>query len=94
MRIDEPTRRGILTGRFFRARSPLEIGDGCFAKQNIVCQCCVDACATQAIRFRPQIGKVPAPDVIADNCTACGACGSACPASAIALIATRPEARQ
>jgi ferredoxin-type protein NapF len=84
--IGDHTRRSFLTGRFHQPRPPaIAIGDGCFARQNVVCQSCADVCTPRAIRFRPQIGKPPLPELIADECTLCGACASACPASAIIL---------
>ena len=86
------TRRGFLTARLSRALSPeIVIGPSCFAKQNVVCQSCADACAVAAIRFWPQIDKPPFPEVVADDCTCCGDCLSACPIAAITMTACRGE---
>jgi len=86
------TRRRFLTARLSRARSPeIAIGLSCFAKQNVVCQSCVDACAGAAIRFWPRIGKPAVPEVIADECTGCGDCLSACPIAAITMSASHGE---
>lgn len=57
----------------------------CLALNNIQCQSCQDSCETDAIRFRPTLGRVPQPEVITDDCTGCGACTSVCPQDAIAL---------
>lgn len=55
----------------------------CLTQAGIVCQSCRDACPEHAIRFPP--ARVPAPQVDASRCSACGACVPACPAQAIAL---------
>jgi ferredoxin-type protein NapF len=64
----------------------LQVDDNCLARRQVVCQTCGDACGADAIRFRPQIGKVAMPDIDAELCTGCGACVSVCPESAIKVV--------
>ncbi|MGX9394093.1 4Fe-4S dicluster domain-containing protein (plasmid) [Nitrobacteraceae bacterium UC4446_H13] len=62
-----------------------DIGESCFASANIVCQSCADACPVKAIRFEPRRGGPALPHVSISDCTGCGDCVAACPASAIAV---------
>jgi ferredoxin-type protein NapF len=48
----------------------------------------MDACPEQAIRFTLRIGGPPLPQIDAARCTGCGDCFTACPASALVLVAT------
>nr|WP_216602188.1 ferredoxin-type protein NapF [Vibrio pectenicida] len=59
------------------------INSNCLAKQNIDCRTCGDSCEPMAITFQLAIGKVGQPIVNLDECNACGACVSICPASSI-----------
>ena len=52
---------------------------------------CVDVCNFDAIFINPDTGL---PDVIEDNCTACGACVKACPKSIIELRKKGPKSRR
>lgn len=61
------------------------IGNGCIARNNVVCRACGDACPVQAIRFRPAVMAAAQPEIEAEKCTGCGACFAPCPVSAIRL---------
>lgn len=62
------------------------IGNSCVARNNVVCRACGDACAVQAIRFRPAVMAAAQPEVDAKKCTGCGACFAPCPANAIRIV--------
>lgn len=88
------SRRQFLRGKFSsRQDSPPAtagpprafIDQCCLAFANVVCRSCSDACSEAAIRFSPRLGGAALPEVIAERCTACGDCVSACPASAVKL---------
>lgn len=91
------SRRQFLRGRFAAANAPKPndnpdapkiavIGVGCIAfAKNVVCRSCGDVCDAAAIRFSPRIGGAACPAVLAEHCTGCGECVSACPANAITL---------
>jgi ferredoxin-type protein NapF len=64
----------------------IEVADCCLAKKQVVCQICSDACEPQAIRFRPQIGRVATPDINEELCTGCGACIASCPENALSAV--------
>lgn len=53
---------------------------------NVVCRSCGDACGEAAIRFSPRLGGAACPAVLADRCTGCGDCVSACPVGAVTMI--------
>lgn len=57
----------------------------CLLTAGISCQSCTDACDDEAIRFDMRAGIVGSVTVSPDNCTACGACVSVCPAGAIRI---------
>lgn len=59
----------------------------CLATAGIVCEACRDSCPTGAIRFRPTLGRVAAPEIDLERCTGCGACVAPCPTTAIAVKA-------
>ena len=61
------------------------IEDQCLARNGVYCQGCQDACEPRAIRFRPQLGRPPAPEISEDLCTGCFACAAVCPQDAIIL---------
>jgi len=63
------------------------IGPQCVALNNVVCRSCGDACGEYAIKFSPRLGGAALPAVLAESCTACGDCVSACPANAVSLAA-------
>lgn len=63
----------------------IAIEASCFAKRDIVCQSCSDACEPQAIKFDFRRERIPKPDISLADCTLCGACVSSCPANAIAI---------
>jgi len=63
------------------------IGTNCVAfASNVVCRSCGDACGEAAIRFSPRLGGAACPAVLAERCTACGECVTACPAGAVTLV--------
>lgn len=61
------------------------IAPSCLAERRIECRVCGDYCADNAIRFSPQLGACPIPEIDANRCTGCGACSAPCPANAIAI---------
>ena len=67
----------------------LSISDQCLAKNNVVCQSCLDVCEPAAIEFSYErdgkVCSIPQPRLTVDDCTQCGACITSCPQSAIAL---------
>jgi ferredoxin-type protein NapF len=82
------SRRTLLTGHLSARAPQAAIGENCFARMNVVCQSCGDACAAGAIRFQMRVGGPAIPELIAAMCTGCGDCVSACPAAAITLGVT------
>lgn len=62
----------------------------CLARAGIYCRSCGDACLEQAIRFTPQIGSIPVPEIDPSRCTGCGACMAGCPGEAVSLRPGRP----
>lgn len=60
-----------------------QVGDGCLAKQQVICTTCAEQCEARAIRFTPLVGAVAQPDINNDACTGCGACIAPCPTQAI-----------
>ncbi|WP_261835753.1 ferredoxin-type protein NapF [Vibrio ishigakensis] len=61
------------------------IKESCLALQNVECRTCSDVCEPFAIQFSLQIGRVAQPKLDSNLCTGCGACVSACPATAISM---------
>lgn len=57
----------------------------CLSMNGISCRVCQDACEPEALRFRLMLGGRSEPVLDADACTGCGACASACPASAVSF---------
>ncbi|MDO6705246.1 ferredoxin-type protein NapF [Photobacterium sp. 1_MG-2023] len=70
-----------------RAEAPwsatASITESCLAAQGVECRSCGDACEPMAIQFSLQPGCVAQPEVLAADCTGCGACVSVCPSQAI-----------
>lgn len=66
-------------------RLSLFISDDCLAQKGVVCSVCAEQCETRAIRFKPVVGSVSVPNVVADLCTGCGACIKPCPETALSL---------
>ncbi|WP_170474201.1 ferredoxin-type protein NapF [Ruegeria arenilitoris] len=62
-----------------------KIAESCLALNGVSCRVCQDACAENALRFRPQLGGLYVPELDAETCTGCGACVGACPAGAVTL---------
>ncbi len=63
----------------------LSIGDGCMAYASVECRSCQDSCDTQAITFRPSSQGIAVPKLNHSACTACGACITGCPVSALTM---------
>ena len=61
------------------------IDQACLAARGIACRSCEDVCEPQALRFRPRIGGLSAPEVDPLACTGCGECVSVCPAGAVTV---------
>jgi ferredoxin-type protein NapF len=99
------SRRQFLRGRFATANTPKPpnnpdapkmavIGVDCIAfAQNVVCRSCGDVCEAAAIRFSPRLNAAACPAVLAERCTGCSECVSACPASAITLTALAVQSK-
>ncbi len=88
--VQSPARRNFLRGRIGSPPPSAlpqcpRIDDACIARHSVVCRSCGDACTDRAIRFIPRRGGIALPEVLADACTACGNCVTACPANAIEL---------
>jgi len=60
-----------------------KVKETCLASQQVICTTCAEQCELEAIRFKPQIGKVAEPEIDVDVCTGCGACVATCPSQAI-----------
>lgn len=63
--------------------APPRITEACLARQRIECRVCGERCDEGAIRFRPTLGGVALPDLLAERCTACGECLAVCPSGAL-----------
>ena len=61
------------------------VAPACLAQRGVECRVCEDRCEAAAIRFSPRINLPPAPTILDDACTGCGACVSACPAQALSV---------
>lgn len=59
------------------------VKEGCLANRGVECRICGEQCEAEAIRFLPRAGGLPAPEVLPDRCTGCGACVAPCPARVI-----------
>lgn len=62
-----------------------QIANSCLAWHGVECRVCADPCHPGAIRFSPNLGGPPLPEVDANSCTGCGACVAPCPVAAISL---------
>lgn len=90
-----PSRRAFLRGKISDlppnvptdAQSPklAHIGTQCLAQRRVECRVCGENCPHSAIRFKPVLGGVSQPTVLAEVCTGCGECVAPCPAAAIAI---------
>lgn len=69
------------------------VGEGCLARHGIVCQSCRDVCPEGAMRFRPRLGQVAAPEVDLAACTGCGECVAPCPVAAIQIAGSSASSR-
>ena len=61
------------------------IANSFLTNRDVACRRCVDACPSQAVSIRPQVGHCPVPIVETMQCNGCGACVSTCPASAVSI---------
>jgi len=61
------------------------IGDNCLSAQGVTCRACGDACDSQAIRFRLQLGGRAIPGLDPALCTGCGSCIATCPTHVIQI---------
>ena len=84
------TRREFLLGA--RPAPAARVLDTCFELHGVVCRNCADACSRRAVGFLPLGGGRAKPVIDPARCDACGECLPACPASAIQLTATEPQA--
>ena len=64
-----------------------QLQENCLTQRQVVCQTCRDVCDADAIRFRPQLRSVAAPEIDREACVGCGACVAGCPESAIKAVA-------
>jgi ferredoxin-type protein NapF len=89
------TRGAFLPGGESWALTAL-IGEACLEPKGVTCRVCETVCDAAALRFRPMPGGRARVIVEAERCTGCGACVSACPASAISIAApeTQPQAQE
>jgi len=62
------------------------VQDQCLSLHGVLCRICGEHCELRAIRFRPALGGRTQPQVDVQTCSGCGACYSACPSHAIALV--------
>lgn len=62
------------------------IDASCLAEKGVVCEICKDQCPESAIKFPPQLGAVSKPSIDKNVCTACGACVSTCPVTAVEIV--------
>ena len=67
----------------------LAITDLCLAKHDVFCQSCMDVCGVDAIHFGfgsvENRRRISQPEMMADDCTQCGACITTCPQTAIVM---------
>jgi len=63
-----------------------QVGKSCLSYQQVSCRSCEDSCPSNAIKFTPQLGKTPLPEIILDQCTGCGFCVSPCPVFALEIV--------
>ncbi|PJG59750.1 ferredoxin-type protein NapF [Aeromonas cavernicola] len=64
-------------------RYKAHIEASCLASAQVFCQRCQDSCEPRAIRFIPELGRVPTPTVDDQRCNGCGACVQDCPVGSI-----------
>ncbi len=57
----------------------------CLAMNGVVCRSCGEACETQAIRFRLELGGIAQPKIDQDACTGCGECYAVCPIRSVEI---------
>lgn len=61
------------------------IGDDCLSARGVTCRACGDACESQAIRFRLQVGGRALPELDTSLCNGCGCCIPICPTHVIQI---------
>lgn len=59
----------------------------CVELKGVSCRMCEDACAQNALHFKPGLGGLTQVEVDAAACIGCGACIAACPVGAITMTA-------
>lgn len=65
------------------------IGMECLALKGTACRICRDCCFQGAIQFLSEPGEPLGPEVVAKDCTGCGACVYVCPVEAIGMVEER-----
>ncbi len=66
-------------------RQAPRIAASCLAQRRVECRVCGEACDDAALKFRPALGGIPQPELLAERCTGCGACVAPCPVGAITI---------
>lgn len=57
------------------------IDENCLLRRRVLCRSCGERCQREAINF--PLTEAQLPEVSAERCSGCGACGSICPVGAI-----------
>lgn len=61
------------------------VKDTCLNNQSVYCRSCAESCETEALEFNFTTTTMVTPNVVAEDCTGCGACVSICPSQAIEI---------